>query len=36
MHYVQSNALFPIKQVRSLDLLDVTTQSPPEVPHMSR
>ena len=33
---MQSNALFPIKQVRSLDLLDGTTESPPEVPHKSR
>ena len=30
------NALFPIKQVRSLNLLDGTTESPPEVPHKSR
>ena len=36
MHCVQSNALFPIKQVRSLDLLDGTIQSPPEIPHKSR
>ena len=36
MHCVQSNALFPIKQVRSLDLLDGTTESPPAVPHKSR
>ena len=28
--------LFPIKQVRSLDLLDRTTEIPPEVPHKSR
>ena len=33
---MQSNALFPIKQVRSLDLLDGTTESTPEVPHKSR
>ena len=33
---MQSNALFPIKQVRILDLLDGTTESPPEVPHKSR
>ena len=32
----QSNALFPIKQVRSLDLLDRTTESPPEISHKSR
>ena len=36
MHCVQSNALFQIKQVRSLDLLDGTTESPPEIPHKSR
>ena len=36
MHCVQSNALFPIKQVRRLDLLDGTTESPPEIPHKSR
>ena len=36
LHCVQSNALFPIKQVRSLDLLDGTTESPPDVPHKSR
>ena len=28
--------LVPIKQVRSLDKLDGTTESPPEVPHKSR
>ena len=28
--------LFPIKQGRSLDLLDGTTESPPEIPHKSR
>ena len=36
MHCVQSSALFPIKQVRSLYLLDRTTESTPEVPHKSR
>ena len=36
MHCMRSNAFFPIKQVRSLDLLDGTTESPPEVPHKSR
>ena len=36
MHCVQSSALFPIKQVRSLDLLDRTTESPPKFPHKSR
>ena len=36
LHCVQSNALFPIKHVRSLDLLDGTTESPPKVPHKSR
>ena len=33
---MQINALFPIKQVRILDLLDGTTESPPEVPNKSR
>ena len=33
---MQSNALFPIKQVRSLDLLDGTTESPREIPQKSR
>ena len=36
LHCVQSNALFPIKRVRSLDLLDGTTENPPEIPHKSR
>ena len=36
LHCVQSNALFPIKQVRSLDLIEETTESPPEIPHKSR
>ena len=36
MHCMQSNALFPIKQVRSLDLLDGTKERPPEVPNKSR
>ena len=36
MHFVQGNSLFPIKQGRSLDLLDGTTESPPEIPHKSR
>ena len=36
MHCVQSNALFPIKQVSTLNLLDGTTEGPPEVPHKSR
>ena len=36
MHCVHSNALLPIKQVRSLDLLDGTTESSPEIPHKSR
>ena len=31
-----SNVLFPIKQVRSLGLLDGTTESQPEDPHKSR
>ena len=33
---MQSNALFPIKQVRSVDLLYGTAENPPEVPHKSR
>ena len=33
---MQNNALFPIKQLRSLDLPDGTTESNPEVPHKSR
>ena len=33
---MQSNALFPIKQVRNLDLLDGTKESPREVPNKSR
>ena len=36
MHCEQSNAFFPIKQVRSLDLLDGTTERTPETPHRSR
>ena len=36
LHCVQSNSLFPIKQVRSLDLLDGTTESPREIPQKSR
>ena len=36
MHCGPSNALFPIKLVRSLDLRDGTTESPPEVPNKSR
>ena len=36
LHCVQSNALFPMKQVRSLDLIDETTESPPEIPHQSK
>ena len=36
MHCMQSNALFPIKQVKRLDLLDGTTESPPEVRNKSR
>ena len=35
-HSVQSNKFFPIKQVRSLDLLGGTTESPPEIPDKSR
>ena len=33
---MQSNSLFPIKQVRSLDLLDGTTESQQEIPQKSR
>ena len=33
---MQSNSLFAIKQVRSLDLLDGTTESPREIPQKSR
>ena len=33
---MQSNALFPIKQVRSLDFLDGTTEIPRETPEKSR
>ena len=36
LHCVQNNTLFPIKQVRILDLLDRTTESAPEIPHKSR
>ena len=33
---MQSNSLFPIKQVRSLDLLEGTAESPREIPQKSR
>ena len=33
---MQSNSMFPIKHVRSLDLLDVTPESPKEHCHKSR
>ena len=33
---MQINALFPIKQAMTLDLLDGTTESPPEIPQKSR
>ena len=33
---MQNNALFKIKQVRSLDLLDGTTENPPEILHKSK
>ena len=36
LHCVQSNSLFPIKQVRSLDLPERTTESPREIPQKSR
>ena len=35
-HCVQSNSLFPIKQVRSLDLCDGATESPREIPQKTR
>ena len=36
MHCMQRNPVFPIKQVRSLDLLVGSVESPPEIPHKSR
>ena len=36
LHWVQSNSLLPIKQECNLDLLDDTTESPPEIHHKSR
>ena len=36
MQCMQSHDLFPIKQIRSLDLLDGTTENTPEIPHKSR
>ena len=36
LHCRQSIALFPVKKVRRIDLLDGTTESPPEIPHKSR
>ena len=36
MHCMHSNSLFPIKQVRSLDLRYGTTESPREIPQKSR
>ena len=36
LHWVQSNALFPIEQVRSLDVVDGTTENPQGIPHKSR
>ena len=36
LHCEHCSALFPIKEVRIIDLLDGTTESPPEVPHKSR
>ena len=33
---MQSSSVFPIKQVRSLDLLDGATESPREIPQKSR
>ena len=36
LHCMQSNSLLSIKEVRSLDLLHGTRESPPEIPHKSR
>ena len=36
LQWVQSNSVFSIKHVRSLDLLDGTTESPQEHCHKSR
>ena len=36
LHCIQSNSLFPVKQVRGLDLLDGSTESPPDIPHTSK
>ena len=36
MHCVQSNSMFPTKQVRSIDLLYGTPERPQEHPHKSR
>ena len=36
LHCVKSNSVLPIKQVRSVDLLDVTAESPQEHCHKSR
>ena len=36
LHCVQSNSVFRIKHVSSLNLLDGTLQSPTEHPHTSR
>ena len=33
---MQSNSLLPIKQVRSLDVLDGTTENPQEIPQKSK
>ena len=33
---MQRNSLFPIKEVRSIDFLDGTTESPGEIPQKSR
>ena len=33
---MQTSSLFPIKHVRSLDLLDGSTESPGEIPQKSR
>ena len=36
MHWGPRNSVFPVKDVRSLNLLDRTLESPPEHPHTSR
>ena len=36
MQSMQSNSVFPIKHIRSLDFIDGTPESPQEHPHKSR